>query len=39
MEFLFKANAFQKKVSEKMANVMELNTAVEKLEVDLQKES
>ena len=39
MQFLVKANAFRRKVSEKIANVTELDKAVEKLKADLQKES
>ena len=39
MEISVKANAFRRKVSEKIANVMELDKAIEKLKTDLQKEN
>lgn len=38
MDFLVKANAFRRKVTEKKANIAELDKAVEKLTKDLQKE-
>ena len=38
MDFLVKANAFRRKVTEKKANIAELDKAIDKLTKDLQKE-
>ena len=39
MEFLVKANAFRRKVSEEMVTEMELDEPIEKLKTNLQKKT